>query len=135
MKYSIIPITRTPNNSNSRYLELKLNPLALILLHNLPRITRTFVNSNHFHRSLGGSSYREYTVVASRKIALKQIAKPNFKRAKIFSEDLVGIHMTKPVLVLNRPIQFGFAILDLSKYLMYDFHYYTWMRKFDTFVY
>ena len=39
-----------------------MNPLALILLHNLPRITRTFVNSNHFHRSLGGSSYREYTV-------------------------------------------------------------------------
>ena len=39
-----------------------MNPLALILLHNLPRVTRTFVNSNHFHRSLGGSSYREYTV-------------------------------------------------------------------------
>ena len=39
-----------------------MNPHALILLHNLPRITRTFVNSNHFHRSLGGSSYREYTV-------------------------------------------------------------------------
>ena len=40
-----------------------MNPLALILLHNLPRITRTFVNSNHFHPSLGGSSYREYTVL------------------------------------------------------------------------
>ena len=66
MPYSIIPITRTPDNSNSRQLELKLNPLALILLHNLPRITRTFVNSNHFHRSLGGSSYREYTVFAKK---------------------------------------------------------------------
>ena len=60
--YSIIPVTRTPENSNSPYLELKLNPLALILLHNLPPITRTFINSNHFHQSLGGSSYREYTV-------------------------------------------------------------------------
>ena len=63
-QYSIIPVTRTPDNSNSPYLELKLNPLALILLHNLPPITRTFVNSNHFHRSLGGSSYREYTVLS-----------------------------------------------------------------------
>ena len=44
----------------------------------------------------------------------------------IFREDLVGI----PVLVMNRSIQVGFAILDLSKYLMYGFHYNTWMKKF-----
>ena len=71
-----------------------------------------------------------FEVVTLRKIALKRIAKPNFKRVKVFREDLVGVHMTKPVLVLNRPIQVGFAILDLSKYLMFDFHYNTWMKKF-----
>ena len=58
-----------------------------------------------------------------RKIALKRIA-------KIFREDLVGIHMAKPVLVMNRPIQVGFAILDHSKYLMFDFHYNTCIKKF-----
>ena len=68
--------------------------------------------------------------VTSRKVALERIAKSNFKRAKIFREDLVGVHMAKPLLVMNRPIQVGFAILDLSKYLMYDFHYNTWMKKF-----
>ena len=71
-----------------------------------------------------------FEVVTSRKVALKRIAKPNFKCVKIFREDLVGIHMVKPVLAMNRPIQVGFAILDLSKYLMYDFHYNTWMKKF-----
>ena len=39
--------------------------------------------------------------VTSRKVALKRIAKTNFQRAKIFCEDLVGIHMAKPVLVKN----------------------------------
>ena len=71
-----------------------------------------------------------FDVVTSRKVALKRIAKPNFKSVKIFREDLVGIHMVKPILVMNRPIQVGFAILDLSMYLMYDFHYNTWMKKF-----
>ena len=61
---------------------------------------------------------------------MKRIAKPNFKRVKIFHKDLVGIHMVKPVLAMNRLIQVGFAILDLLKYLMYDFHYNTWMEKF-----
>ena len=31
---------------------------------------------------------------------------------------------------MNRPIHVGFAILDLSKYLMYDFQYNTWMKKY-----
>ena len=48
----------------------------------------------------------------------------------IFCEDLVGIHMAKPVLVMNQLIQVGFAILNLSKYLIYDFHCNTWMKKF-----
>ena len=69
-------------------------------------------------------------VVTSRKIALKRIAKPSLKRSKIFREDLVGVHMAKPALVMNRQIQIGLAILDLSKYLMYDFHYNTWLKKF-----
>ena len=73
-----------------------------------------------------------FQIVTSRKIALKRIAKPNFKSAKRFREDLIGIHMTKPVLVLDRPIQVGFAILDLSKCHMYDFHYNVWLKQFPS---
>jgi len=71
-----------------------------------------------------------FEVVTLRKIALKRIAKPNFKRIIKFRKGLVGIHMVKPALKLNRPIQVGFAVLDLSKHLMFDFHYNTWMKKF-----
>ena len=61
---------------------------------------------------------------------MRKIAKPYFKSGKIFRHDLTGLHMMKPVLELNRPIQVGFAVLDLSKWLMYDFHYNIWMKKF-----
>ena len=71
-----------------------------------------------------------FEVVTPRKVPSKRITKPNFKRVKIFHEDLDGIHIIKPVLVMNRPIQVGFAILDISKHLIYDFHCNTWIKKF-----
>ena len=57
----------------------------------------------------------------------KQLAKltasPVFDSFRIFSKDLAAINMRKTTLLLNRPIYVGFAILDLSKILMYNFHY------------
>ena len=55
---------------------------------------------------------------------LKRVAaKPNFNRVHIFNEDLVAAHCLSTKIELNKPIYVGFAILDLSKTLMYDFHY------------
>ena len=62
-------------------------------------------------------------VVDNRKDALKEIKKPNFERATIFSKKLVACHMQKPEIYFNKPIYVGQAILDLSKKLMYEFHY------------
>ena len=54
---------------------------------------------------------------------LKWTSRPSFISCKIFNEDLVAVHKTKPTLTLNRPAYVGMCILDLSKTLMYDFHY------------
>ena len=53
----------------------------------------------------------------------KLVAKPNFKSRKIFNENLVSVHMSKTSLLMNKPIYLGMCILDLSKIIMYDFHY------------
>ena len=56
--------------------------------------------------------------------ARKLIAKPNFKGPpKIFSENLISVHMKKTSLLMNKPVYLGACILDLSKTLMYDFHF------------
>ena len=64
------------------------------------------------------------------KQAEKLSAKPNFNHCNIFSEDLVAIHMKKTRLVFNKPVYLGMCILDLSKTLMYDFHYNYIKRKY-----
>ena len=42
---------------------------------------------------------------------------------KIFDNDLVTIHKTKVTLMLNKPAYIAMCILELSKVLMYEFHY------------
>ena len=53
----------------------------------------------------------------------KLSAKPNFKSCKIFNENLISVHMKKTSLTMNKPVYLGMCILDLSKTIMYDFHY------------
>ena len=62
---------------------------------------------------------------------VKCISKPSFVSQKIFSKNFAAIHEIKPVLTLNKPIYVGFRILDLSKLLMYEFHYKYSKNKFD----
>ena len=54
---------------------------------------------------------------------LKMASKPTYVSSKIFNENLVAVHKIKETLTLNRPAYVGMCILDLSKTLMYDFHY------------
>ena len=56
--------------------------------------------------------------------AFKKLAnKPNFDRVNIFTEDLVAVHMHRTTIHLRKPIYLGMSILDLSKTLMFNFHY------------
>ena len=62
---------------------------------------------------------------------LKVVSRPSFVSQKILDKNLVAVHKIKPVLLLNKPIYVGFSILELSKMIMYDWHYNYFIKKFD----
>ena len=62
-------------------------------------------------------------LVNNRDIAKKLTAKPNFKHLNIFCEELIAVHMKKTFLKFDKPVYLGMCILDLSKTIMYEFHY------------
>ena len=70
-------------------------------------------------------------LVINAKDYVRCISKPSFISQKIFSENFVAVHEIKPVSPLSSPIYVEFSILDLSKLLMYEFHYKYIKSKFD----
>ena len=60
----------------------------------------------------------------------KLVAKPTFKVAKKFNEHLVGVNMVREKLSFNKRVYTGFPLLDLSKVLMYQFHYQYILSKY-----
>ena len=59
----------------------------------------------------------------SKKDFLKYTSMPTYVTHKLFNKNFAAIHEIKPVLILNKPIYVGFTVLDLSKWLIYDFNY------------
>ena len=57
--------------------------------------------------------------------------KPNFKSGVLFGENLMGCEMGKIKVVMNKPIYLGQAILDLSKVVIYEFHYDYMKQKYN----
>ena len=62
-------------------------------------------------------------LVTKREKAMKLSSDPNFESFTIFDENLIAIHMKREKLFYNKPIYLGMCILDLSKTLMFEFHY------------
>ena len=90
------------------------------------------MNNSVFGKTMENIRNRvDIRLVNSEKKAMKLAAKPNFKHCNIFDENLVAIHMKKTKLVFNKPVYLGMCILDLSKTLMYDFHYNYIKNKFN----
>ena len=61
-------------------------------------------------------------LVNNKKHFSKYTSRPIRITHKIFGENYAATQEIKPVLTLNKPICVRFAVLELSKWLIYDFH-------------
>ena len=57
--------------------------------------------------------------------------KPNFKSGTLLGPDSIGCEMGKVRVVMKKLVYLGQAILDLSKTIMYEFHYDYMKQKYS----
>ena len=74
--------------------------------------------------------HKDIKLLTNEKLYLKAIMKPNSKSGVHFGENLMGCEMGKTKVVMNKLIYLGQATLDLSKTVMYEFHYDYMLPKY-----
>ena len=70
-------------------------------------------------------------LVNNEKDSLKYSSRTTRITHKIFDKNYAAIHEIQPFLTLNKPVYVGFTVLELSKWLMYDFHFNFIKKHFD----
>lgn len=62
-------------------------------------------------------------LIADENKLLKAVSKVSFRQSEIVNEELVMVRAARTKVKLNKPIAVGFAILEISKLIMYQFYY------------
>ena len=75
--------------------------------------------------------HRNIKLVTTEEKYLCTVMKPNFKSDVQFDENLMGCEMGKMKVVMNKPVYLSQVILDLSKIVMYEFHYDYMVPKYS----
>ena len=74
--------------------------------------------------------HRNIKLVNNKEEYLKTVMKSNFNSGTLLGPDLMGCEMGKVKVVMNKPVYLGQAIVDLSKIIMYEFHYDYMLPKY-----
>ena len=89
------------------------------------------MNNSVFGKTIENIRKRQnIKIIHDRKLALKLSSRPNFDRCTIFDKHLIALHMLNTEIYFNKPVYVGQAILDLSKTLMFNFHYNYIKKKY-----
>ena len=127
-------------------LGIKLTKIHRVLKFKQSDWMKKYINFNTEKRTKASNSFEKYFIklminsvygktmknlrerinvrlVNNEKDFLKYTSRPTHITHKIFGKNYAAIHEIKPALTLKKPIYVGFTVLELSKWLMYDFHY------------
>ena len=74
--------------------------------------------------------HRDVKIATDAEKARQLIANPLYKQHSIYAENMVAIQFQKNKVNLNKPRYIGMTILDISKLIMYQFHYEYLMQKY-----
>ena len=89
------------------------------------------MNNSVFGKTMENiQKHKGIKLVTNTKDYLKNVMKPSFKSGMLFGENLMGCEMGKTKVIMNKPVYLGQAILDLSKTVMYEFHYDCMLPKY-----
>ncbi|XP_065662849.1 uncharacterized protein LOC136085468 [Hydra vulgaris] len=114
-----------------QYIELNTN-LRTQATNDFEKDFFKLMNNSVFGKTMENIEKRvDVRLVTDRDMAIKLAAKPNYERRTIFDENLIAIHMKRTKLKYNKPIYLGMSISDLSKTLMYEFHYDYIKKKYS----
>ena len=88
------------------------------------------MNNSVFGKTMENTRHRiNFRLITTEKEALE--AGRNLKRFTIFNKDLVGLHIQRTEIELNKPIYLGQNILADSKDLKAKFYYYFMLKHVD----
>ena len=113
-----------------KYIELNTD-LRTKSTNNFEKDFFKLMNNSVFGKTMENIRNRvDVRLITSELQAKKLISKPNFEHRTIFSENLIAVHMKPTKVYYNKPLYLGMCILDLSKTLMYGFHYNYIKKKY-----
>ena len=99
--------------------------------HDFEKDFYKLINNSVFGKTMESvRKHKNIKLVMSKEAYLKTVMKPNFKSGVLLGENLMRCEMGKVKVVTNKPIYLGQAILDLSKIIMYEFHYNYMVPKY-----
>ncbi|KAF0710010.1 Uncharacterized protein FWK35_00029959, partial [Aphis craccivora] len=82
------------------------------------------MNNAIFGKTMESMRKRIYMeMVSSEQRLQKLINKTTFKHSTKYNENLHAVSLENKIIYFCKPIYIGFAVLDISKTLMYDYHY------------
>ena len=112
----------------SRYIDFNTR-LRTMAKNDFEKDFYKFMNNSVFGKTMENiRRHRNIKLVNNKEDYLRAVMKPNFKSGVLLEEDLISCEMGKTKIKMNKPVYLGQAILDLSKLVMYEFHY-DYMKK------